>query len=231
MASQQREGGGEATVLQGTIWGSYTGTYRGTVTAPTRGVLWGEYSAKPEGHGDYDGDGVYTHWAYSGQWTGGVPKGVGWRLKEGSVYAGEVDAGRRHGRGVYWSRDGRRCFEGNWVNGYPYGEGTLLYENGELWRVRFSGWAGLQADDGWDKAVRLSRLGRVMSNGPAPVARREGRGVAPAWIATVALPGGKMAWRQMRGLTQARGRVVCVHACACMRACELFVIARVRVRV
>lgn len=203
---QQRGGSGEVVVLRDYVWGSnIRGTYRGSVGTETPGILWGKYQRKPEGHGDFDGEDENAGWAYSGEWRGGVPCGVGWRLKEGCVYAGESDgAGRRHGHGTYWSGDGRRCFEGEWRAGFPHGEGVMLREDGELWRVRFDGWTRLWPSDGWDRAVRVAMMGRVLAGGPAPVARREERGAAAEWLATVALPDGRKVWRRFRGLTQVK---------------------------
>ena len=175
MASREQqplEGSSEPVVLRGNIWGGAMGTYRGTVGAETRGVLWGKYPPKPEGDGDYDGEGANAGWAYSGTWRSGMPCGVGWRRKDGCVYAGEVEGGRRHGHGTFWSGDGLRCFEGEWKAGYPLGQGTMLREDGELWRVSFNGWTALGFGDGWDKPAQLARLGRV---GGTSVWQHDGR--------------------------------------------------------
>ena len=207
MASRPQHGSGKVEILREYVWsGNMRGTYSGSVGTESAGILWGKYRPKPEGHGDFDGEGEHVGWAYSGTWRGGVPSGVGWRTKEGCVYAGEVDgAGRRNGYGTFWSRDGQQCFEGEWRAGYPHGEGAMLREDGELWQVRFNGWTRLWHSGGWDSAVRVALLGRVVAGGPAPVARRVDGGTAPEWLATVNLPNGQKVWRRFRGLRQVRG--------------------------
>ena len=79
--------------------------------------------------------------------------------------------------------------------------------DGELWRVRIESGKSCTLDkfDDFDQLPCVARLGRVVSGGPAPVARREDRGAAPEWEATVALPDGKEVRRHFRGLTQVFG--------------------------
>ena len=191
-------------LLQGNIWYNFHGQYLGTVGAaetPDR--------IRPDGYGDFDefkSDGF----SYSGAWCGGKPRGIGWlKYPDGSVFAGEVLGDlRRRGLGVLWNPGGRMCYEGQWCSIFPQGEGTMMYEDGELWRVRFKPGACLWDSFGWDSAVKVALLGRVIAGRPAPVARRGERGAAPKWVAIVALADGRMVLRRFRGLTKVQLRMV-----------------------
>ena len=55
-----------------------------------------------------------------------------WVHPDGSVYAGGVRDGHKHGRGVLWTADGRSCYHGQWEDGLAVGEGLLLLPAGEV---------------------------------------------------------------------------------------------------
>ena len=124
-------------------------------------------------------------------------------MNGGGVYAGNVaDGFNPHGHGIYWSVDGRRCFEGEWAHDSPIGEGTMLLDDGALWLVRFDRTKRVYGDSVWKVAERLAYLGRVLEDQSVPVARREERGTAPKWIATVELADGRKVVQSFLGLTK-----------------------------
>ena len=175
------------------IWNDtkYNGDFRGSVNSRNQ----------PEGDGDYKGSGG----VYRGSWHGGKPFGKGWWRDSAGTYAGEVDGLARHGRGTFWSPDGRSCFEGSWINDSAVGEGTMLREDGELWLVRFDTPTRLvQHASEWDQAIRTDLLGRVAAGVQAPVAQQADRGVATVWDATVVLADGREIQWRFRSLTQVR---------------------------
>ena len=76
----------------------------------------------------------------------------------------------------------------------------MLRDDGGLWHVRFSGVDVVRHC--WHKAESLALIGRVLDGGLASVPRREGSGALPDWVATLALPDGRVVRRAFRGLTQ-----------------------------
>jgi hypothetical protein len=208
------------------FWGTYRGTISGKKQPEGNGDFdgWQIDGEEFEDGRSYD-SGENRRCAYSGTWRGGNPSGMGWwQHCNGDIYAGEIHNAVPHGHAAYWSPDGCQCFQGQWdcyrsinhgtrdpgVGALPIGLGNMLRADGELWRVRFTGstLCYLNGDDygkrGWDEPERLDFLGRVVAGGPAPVARREDRGVLPEWIAQVSLKDETIVMRRFQGLTQVR---------------------------
>ena len=202
-SGQQKDEAGNQVILNGVIFvlkrTRYHGTYRGTVES--FGIAG---SRRPSGIGNFDGDEEFEGYSYSGEWRDGKPCGKGWwRWADGDVYAGNVGGSSiRQGHGVYWSENGRDCFEGEWDEGYPMGEGTMLREDGDLWQVDFTGLTWLWKKPSWDKSEKIALLGRVVAGGPAPLARREDRGALPDWFPTIVTADGREEQWWLCGLTK-----------------------------
>ena len=82
---------------------------------------------------------------YAGEWTSDLRTihGRGTYTNSTGRYEGELQYGKKHGRGVFVSTDGSR-YEGNYANGSKHGgEGTLI-RGGQLrgheYRGEFSRW-------------------------------------------------------------------------------------------
>jgi hypothetical protein len=229
--SQQQSGGDARVNIDKCDVGQFHGRYIGTVGA----------EGHAEGHGDFDGRSglqwqIYDQLVYSGAWRDGKPRGMGWlqnfhfshcnlseTLKEICTYAGEVDDAGPGGYGCLWSPDGKRAFETEWKDWTPQGWG-IMFDHGDLWRVQLNGRIELrslkdksvaQIVAAKNMVVRGVWLGRVVAGGPT-LPRREDRGVASEWDATVALADGQEVRRRFRGLTQVRlqrGATVTRSAC------------------
>ena len=66
---------------------------------------------------------------YNGLWKNGLPNGKGIYLwKNGNIYEGNYEEGKKKGLGKFIFNSGNSFFEGIWSNGKPNGKGCLYLE-------------------------------------------------------------------------------------------------------
>lgn len=77
---------------------------------------------------------------------------------DGTIYVGEWQGNKRHGRGIWTRPDGMK-HEGEWEKDKPNGQGTLIYPDG---KKRSGLWENGKFIEGQQPADSLSQSGAYL---------------------------------------------------------------------
>ena len=53
--------------------------------------------------------------------------------EDGTYYIGEFKNGMRHGKGIYYYKDGKINYDGEYINDTQEGNGKMILEDGEYY--------------------------------------------------------------------------------------------------